>query len=330
MSASAAASSQPDGANQRDSYIPVFSGQPADYKEWRKRIQLYYRKMVMQKRTGEANLNIIASMQGTAWKLLEDYPLDDVEKKDCFDGILKILDKHFEYDSRVQLPTDFDKYFGLQRKQGQTMLAYVTEHTDLHRKLEKHGVSLPTTVQGWHLLRAAGLTREQKQLITLKAPQLELNKVTEALFLLLGQDYKDVRGHGQERRHFHKGKGGGYRAYAADEMSAVSEDWSPSSSVTHAAGFEAYYGYEHGDDQSEPYTMVDYDFDPVMDGVVEFDGDAAYYEDEPEDAEAAAGYDVNAFDHAYATYLDARKRFTDLKLQLVPPVKSHRNLAVIY
>ena len=41
---STAATSAPEGANQRDSWIPVFSGQPSDYKEWRKRITLYHQK----------------------------------------------------------------------------------------------------------------------------------------------------------------------------------------------------------------------------------------------------------------------------------------------
>lgn len=125
-------------ATTRDSFIPLFSGQPADYKEWRKRIHIYYRKMGLTKRNGEAVLNIIGSLQGSAWRLVEDFNLDECEKESAFESIIKLLDGHFEYDTRVQLPSDFDGYFGLQRKPGQTLLAYVSDHAELHKKLEKH------------------------------------------------------------------------------------------------------------------------------------------------------------------------------------------------
>ena len=47
---------------------------------------------------------------------MEDFNLDDCEKTPAFDSIIKLLDGHFEYDTRVQLASDFDGYFGLQRK----------------------------------------------------------------------------------------------------------------------------------------------------------------------------------------------------------------------
>ena len=93
--------------------------------------------------------------------------------------------------SRVQLLNDFDRYFsGLQRRHGQSLLDYTAEHGHLYNKLSEHDVTLPNKVQGWHLLRRAGLTRQQRQLVTAQAPGMERNKVQEALLLLLGQDHK--------------------------------------------------------------------------------------------------------------------------------------------
>ena len=214
---STAASSAPDGAKQRDSWIPVFSGQPSDYKEWRKRITLYHQKMVLGKRRGEAILNIVGSLTGTAWRLVEDFDFDvsKAEDESSFAELLKLLDGHFQYDDRVQLPADFDGYFGLSRKPNQTLLSFVSDHDECHRKLEKHNVSLPDAVQGWHLLRKANLTKEQRQLVTLRAPKMERQKVIEALYLLLGQDYKASHGGHGHHKPFHKAYK--YRGYAAQD-----------------------------------------------------------------------------------------------------------------
>ena len=160
--------------------------------------------MKLAKRPGESVLNIIGSFTGSAWRLLGDFDIADAEKETAFQDILKVLDKHFQYDDRVQLPSDFDAYFGLSRKPGQTLLNYVTDHDDQLKKLERHGIQLPAEVQGWHLLRKCNLTKEQRQMITLKAPTLEKNAIVEALYLILGQDHKASL---QPDRHFpRKGK----------------------------------------------------------------------------------------------------------------------------
>ena len=114
-----------------------------------------------------------------------------MKKSDAFSKILEKLDKNFEYDDRVLLPNDFEEYFNLlQRKPQQSLLAYVTEYDTSYRKLMSHNVSLPGQVQGWHLLRRAALTKEQRQMVTLKAPTLDKQAVIDALYLLFGQDYK--------------------------------------------------------------------------------------------------------------------------------------------
>eukprot|EP00435_Cladocopium_sp_Y103_P035101 s1694_g9.t1 len=46
-----------------------------------------------------------------------------------------------------------------------------------HRRLEKHKPSFADAIQGWHLFRKANLIEEQKQLITLRAPRLEKEKI---------------------------------------------------------------------------------------------------------------------------------------------------------
>ena len=291
-----------DGANARDSYIPLFSGLPSEYKEWRKRISLYHYKMKLAKRPGESVLNIIGSLTGSAWRLLEDFDVADAEKETAFQDILKVLDKHFQYDDRVQLPADFDAYFGLSRRQGQTILNYVTDHDDQLKKLERHGIQLPAEVQGWHLLRKCNLTKEQRQMITLKAPSLEKNAIVEALYLILGQDHKASF---QPDRHFpRKGKGRGYAVFDDDDETIYFQE-EPYDDNYDWTWEDGYYETE------ELYGNSDGWVDPN-----EFDQEAIYFQDNENSTEADSSEMpwVEEFDQVYATYLDARKRFSDLKL----------------
>ena len=181
----AQASASLDTNSLRDNFIPQFDGQPQQsYVEWRKRIFFYYLKMKLQKRTGECCLNLIGSLQGAAWKVVEDF-----EKETASDTILELLDKAFSYDNRVQMPQDFENFFthGV-RKPGATMLQlFCAEFDEKFRKVQAHGVKLPSQVLGWFLLKKANVAKEQRQMILTQAPGLERNEVQEALYLILGQ-----------------------------------------------------------------------------------------------------------------------------------------------
>ena len=279
----------------KDTYIPLFSGAPQDFKEWRKRINIYYKKMELTNRKTEAVLNLIGSLQGTAWRLVEDFNLDDAGKDNAWKEILKKLDAAFQYDSRVQLPNDFDSYFNLQRAPGQTLLQYVTTHDELYRRICDHSITLPGAVQGWHLLRRAGLSKDQRQLVLTQSPGVEKNKVQEALFLLFGQDFK-AGGHHHDRRWKGKARGKGYAVYEEEEDANYEEGWD-----------EAYYEFEDAD-------LAENDYDPVE----EFDQEAIYYQDEVGDASPLSQEDqqhqVEEYDEAFAAYVDARRRFNDIKL----------------
>ena len=72
------------------------------------------------------------------------------------------------------------------------------------QEIEKHNVVIPDKVAGWLLLRRAGLTFEQKQMVQSRASDLSQSGVTEALYFLFGQDY---RGKTSEGRQWKAGKG---------------------------------------------------------------------------------------------------------------------------
>ena len=79
-SSSAAASSSVDAS--KDSWAPTFSNRPQDYKEWRARIHLYQKKMVLQKKPQEGVINLLTTLSGTAWKQVEPIAESASEDKD--------------------------------------------------------------------------------------------------------------------------------------------------------------------------------------------------------------------------------------------------------
>ena len=285
-----------DNHSARDSFIPLFDGSLTGYREWRKRILIYYRKMSLSKRQGEAILNLLGSLSGTAWKLCEDFNLDKAEDPEALQEILKILDGSFQYDANVEMPADFSSYFEhLARKPGQTLLNYVTDHDDRLKQIEKHGVRLPTQIQGWFLLTKAALTREQKQMIMTQAASLERAKIQQAMFAILGQDYK---GGGQLLRdRWNRAGSGKSRSYFAGDDSEPFFEWDDNA-PTYEEEDNAYYM-----DDEENYDDQWWE---------SFDADAAYYQEEPDEHEHE--FDTEEYDEAYASYVDARKRFNDLKL----------------
>ena len=144
------------------------------------------------------------------------------------------------------------------------------------------------------------MTREQRQLVLTHAPGLERNKVQEALYLFLGQDHKAAVV--PERRPFGRGKG--RKAFVAEE------GWDDLD--------EAFYQEDHGwEDDYEAPTIESWQDDDFG-----FDQEAGYYQYDNEHEDEEEGFvatsdgpwDIDEYDSAYASYLDARKRFSDLKL----------------
>ena len=300
--ASGAATASLDQQSTRDSFIPIFDGTLAGYKEWRKRITIYAKKMELTNRKNECVLNLLGSLQGTAWKLVEDFDLEKAKEETAFKDILSLLDSAFQYDSKVELPADFSSYFEASgRRSGQTMLQYITDHDERLRRLEKHGVTLPAEVQGWHLLAKANITKEQRQMVMTQANSLERTKIQQAMYSILGQDYKHSHlPHNTSRwlssRPSGSGKG---RGFYADEDDAYDD--------------EDGWGFMADDDDMAYYEYDGNSWD--NDEYADFDADAAYFQEPSNDpAEDDFGFDPAEYDECFASYMDARKRFNELRM----------------
>ena len=116
-----------------------------------------------------------------------------LESENGPDILLKRLDKQWAFDDKVEMPNSFDAFFfKLKRRQHQTLLDYTTEFHQVLRQT-KHKLDLPEEVTGWMMLKRAGLTREQEQMVqTQIGSTLTLGAVEQSLFLLFGQDYRQV------------------------------------------------------------------------------------------------------------------------------------------
>ena len=306
MSSPSAAASTANGGNGsggggidtiKDTYIPVFNNKPEDYREWRQRISLYKKKLSLQGKDKEAVINLLTSLQGVAWRQVEhqvDKLMDDAEG---FKKTLELLDAAFRYDARVEMPRALEKFFyAISRKSDQTLLTYVSDHREALREVEKHGIQIPDNVSGWLLLRRSGLTTEQKQLIQSRCGDLKDYEVEQAMYYLLGQDYKTrvqpmMGGKGRPHRWQRSGHG-----YVAEEDAYYDDEWDYVDDYDEDAFYEELDGgsYAEAETYEDPYTYDESAHYETEDGDYQDDGDPQLEE-------------------AYAAYLDARRQFANLK-----------------
>ena len=289
----------------KDTYIPIFNNSPGDYKEWRSRINLYRRKLDLQGKSKEAVINLLTSLSGVSWKQVEHNVESFIEDKDGFDKVLAVLDKAFKYDDRVEMPRALEKFFYTMGRRGdQTLMAYCADHREALRQLEKHGITIPDNVVGWLLLRRSGLTLEQKQLIQSREPSLAADKIEENMYFLLGQDYKGRAG---DDRKWVKGR---------DRHAHRGHLWRPRTSYGYAAEelYEADDFEEPDDAYFDDEAYIQEDDDPSSYGAdsweeVSMAEEEAHYAGQDGDE----GEQDPDLEEAYATYLDARRQFANLR-----------------
>ena len=286
QTAQSSVAQQADFTGKADQHVPTFSGVQSEYKEYRRRCDIYAAKMKIAKRASETVYNIVTLLQGRAWDCVEDLQVSDLAKENAYDVVMERLDKAFKYESLTELPQDFENFFiKMQRKSGQTVQDFETEYLHLERKLTNiHKIDLPEKIRAWWFLRRSGLTREQRQLVLtqLGETNLSLDRAMKAVNFIIGQDSK-LDG----ERHFRKSNTS-YKAvsYAAEEDVIDNEDdevwWN-----------EDEDGLDNYVDWSEEY------YDPTYAAV-----------DEPELENI---YDVSEYDDVFASYVEAKSQLNRMR-----------------
>ena len=269
-------------AGKAHEHIPEFSGKSGDYKEYRKRLLLYEKKMKLANRGGETSFNVLRSLKGRAWDACEDISMQELEGDSGMKLILERLDRVFKFDAITELPADFETFFiGLSRRKSQNIQEYSAEFERALRKLQQHQVQLPDKVVGWWYLRRAGLSKEQRQMImtTMDGEKLSLETVRKGVNFVIGQDT------------------------VPDAHSSNAGRWNRS-------GKDSIY-YE---DDAEYYDDWD-EWEPDEDDIQWADEGASYYEDdECEETYAAHEDAATEYDEVLANYVEAKQKLAQLRV----------------
>lgn len=279
------ASASTDFTGKADQHVPTFSGKQSDYKEFRRRCDIYAAKMKIAKRQNETVFNLVTLMSGQAWDCVEDMTVDDFAKDNAYDLVMARLDRAFQYEAMTELPQDFENYFvKMQRKANQTLQEYQAEYLHIERRLTSvHKIDLPEKIRSWWFLRRSGLTKEQRQLVLtqLGESNLNLDKMMKAMNFIIGQDSKlDNR--------WARTSSSSYKSAAY----AVEED-------------DEHYGdFDHED---EVFYGDDYEEDAV-------DWNEDYYEPAYTTEETAENlYDVAEYDDIFASYIEAKSQLNRMR-----------------
>ena len=168
----------------------------------------------MGKTDQEIGLSFMSGLTGAAWDVVEhiDVLAYTPTKDKDFEGSLglvariwKELDTAFRYDKRTELPNAFEEFFFKGgRRARESLLEYFTRVQRITRSVKEHGIELPDEVQGWLLLRRAGLKREDRLMIMSRISDMKMATVTQALTFTYGQDAMP------KHRSTNKGNGKGY------------------------------------------------------------------------------------------------------------------------
>ncbi len=271
--------------------VPEFGNKASEYKEYRKRVMLYERKMYLSGRQKETAFNLMSTLSGRAWSAVEDLSITDLEAEDGTKKLLERLDTVFKYDALTELPYDFETFFfHTYRRRNQTVQEYCADYEKQLRKLDQHGVTLPDKVVGWFFLRRAGLRQDQRQMImsTLAAEKISLDTVRKAVNFVIGQDAIPQSSTATSPMANKYGKSGSHK----DSMFFEDEPDEENYALQEEAwdDFEDAYAYQEDDDD-----------------------DAVYYEDYTEEV-VDADEAVTEFDEVYAAYTDARQRLNQMRV----------------
>ena len=270
--------------------VPEFGNRAHEYKEYRKRVMLYERKMFLLADRRRQPSNLMSTLTGRAWSAVEDLNISDLESDDGTKKLLERLDTVFKYDALTELPYDLWDlllpHLSEEESDGPRVLCWLWEAAEevgpTWGDFARQGCRMV-------LLEEAGLRQDQRQMImsTLAAEKISLDTVRKAVNFVIGQD-----------------------AIPQGSMttSPMANKYGKAASSKESMFFE-----DEADE--EIYALQEETWDEFEEAYAyhEEDEDAVYYEDPAEEV-VGAEEAVTEFDEVYAAYTDARQRLNQMRV----------------
>ena len=210
-------------SNQRGLGSGLAKAQPAANKLDSKSYHSYRRRLLLfSKQCSRRGPNValegaylnLSLLQDSAWQAAEQLNIGDI-KTDThpFRPILKLLDRLYQYEEDVELPSRCEEFFQeFSRMKGEELQAYLIRHATRRKKMLEVKIEFPDLLIGWHLLSRAGVPKwTHLQVKSLCGGVLSYQKVAQALLKMFGGDHKP------NAEGLFRSTGGHENAYAIDD-----------------------------------------------------------------------------------------------------------------
>ena len=107
-SAAAAAAAHQYNNDYNSGRAPLFDNTVNGYREYRKKVEIYAARMAVSGKEETVGLDILGGLRGKAWDATEDLAIDQVSTAKGWQTILTRLDHVLKFDSRTELPSEFE------------------------------------------------------------------------------------------------------------------------------------------------------------------------------------------------------------------------------
>ena len=168
------------------SSLKYFSGDDADYKEYRRWKTWVVNKMrVMDKLPAAARGSFVWTLlQGRALECVEHLQVDDYHKEGGDDVIFALLDQRWpEKDRADEMGEIIAEVFSMRGKDGETLRQWAARSREVFDRCARKGnVKFPEEARGWVLLNCSGLSEGERAVVLARAQgDLKFDSVAAAM-----------------------------------------------------------------------------------------------------------------------------------------------------
>ena len=159
----------------------------SNYKLWRKDVLIWKKLSSIEANKQGLALQYVCKGNEEVHEAVTNIPDEQVECAEGFNNVLAVIDKLFNVDKRDQEKKECSDFDSLIKDERQTMANFVNLFDSLYNKTKAHGNSMSDNMLVTKLIKAANLTKSQKQMIDLVYPKGKYEDVKTALKNMFGE-----------------------------------------------------------------------------------------------------------------------------------------------